>query len=353
VRDDRLFAQPLLSVFAAGLLREHGGPAATAFGATPQGRGASTSDCCPSEVHASASVRALSAHARCVGAHVLRCHSLFPHVPCATPAEVALSKFFPAGFMWQVGAVLTLSAGYSSHSALQYFLTGLGDCLGVFIGHSVYKMCLHHVFRMKTVNVRLQVEVAAILAGSSFFSGAVWSPALNVCQGAKLHFWLTFAIVGAVCAAFFFCAIRVMRVLLPKILPLKEYAKEGDTHLALDFLLAVGVFGSSALFVSTNVTYPDDPFQSFLGIVHDKSLYGMVRAGMSTAIGFTAILTVQNLVLPATMHWLDPPSPPEPEPSDPLLSPASQIRPPFHPRPRRQSSVSEMLRAVTDNVTEV
>lgn len=86
---------------------------------------------------------------------------------------------------------------------------------------------------------------------------------------------------------------------------LKRYMELPKASVMADALLGLGVFGSSFLFVSTNNTFKDDPFESFLGITDDISFLGMVRAGMSTSIGFTVILVIQNLVLLPGTHWLD------------------------------------------------
>ena len=72
-------------------------------------------------------------------------------------------------------------------------------------------------------------------------------------------------------------------------------------------MLAMGVFGSSALFVSTANFFKDDPFSSFLSIVDDVSALGMLQAGTSTAVGFSVIIMFQNLIIHPGRHWLDPP----------------------------------------------
>ena len=88
---------------------------------------------------------------------------------------------------------------------------------------------------------------------------------------------------------------------------LKRYMELPKASVVADAFLGLGVFGSSFLFVSTNNTFDDDPFESFLGIADDISFLGMVRAGMSTSIGFTVVLVLQNLVLLPGTHWLDGP----------------------------------------------
>ena len=128
-----------------------------------------------------------------------------------------MSKFFPGGFMWQLGSVLTVYAGFGDNSFLQFLLTGLGDASGVLIGH-----CLWYAFRryvLRSPNDGWQVfQVGLVLASASFVSGFVWQPSLNIPKNNwQVGFWGCSAITGAVCGLGFFCALRVSRTLLPMV----------------------------------------------------------------------------------------------------------------------------------------
>lgn len=56
-------------------------------------------------------------------------------------AEVAISKIFPAGFGWQTAAYLADAYGkLESTSPAFYLSTGIGDGLGVCMGHTLYML---------------------------------------------------------------------------------------------------------------------------------------------------------------------------------------------------------------------
>ena len=133
------------------------------------------------------------------------------------PAEVAFSKFLPGGFMWQAGAVATVYANYTTDSFVQFGLTGLGDALGVFIGHVSLYAFRRHVLRGRN-DVMQAVEVGFVLAAASFVSGSIWQPALNLARDQFLFgFWLCAVVVGVICAIGFFIGLRLARWALPRV----------------------------------------------------------------------------------------------------------------------------------------
>lgn len=128
-----------------------------------------------------------------------------------------MSKFFPGGFTWQLGSVLTVYAGYTDDSFLQFFLTGLGDASGVLIGHCLWYAMRRYVLRLP--NDGWQVfQVGVVLACASFCSGFVWQPSLNIPKKVwQVGFWGCSTITGVVCGVAFFCALRIGRVVLPMV----------------------------------------------------------------------------------------------------------------------------------------
>jgi len=52
--------------------------------------------------------------------------------------EITVSKLFPGGFGWQTGSVVAANIGFRSTEVPFWLLTGVGDFLGVFLGHIVF-----------------------------------------------------------------------------------------------------------------------------------------------------------------------------------------------------------------------
>lgn len=226
--------------------------------------------------------------------------------------EVAVSKFFPGGFGWQAMGVVRGYTGLPENSFVEYLFTGIGDGLGVVIGHCTWYYIKHQWHRLRgdhvpkgtaPYNATETFQIAVVLGSASFCSGFVWQLVLYYVQS-RWTFWPCFFVTGFSCGLCFLIGLRFARFALPQVglstlkdLPLVPWWP--------DIQLAMGVFGSSALFVSTNAKIPGDIFHSFLGVYHDLSFIGMLRAGLSTALGFTAVLLIQNVVLPRGGHWLD------------------------------------------------
>ena len=53
-------------------------------------------------------------------------------------ADVCVSKIFPAGFGWQTASVYAGAAGFSPLSLEFACMTGVGDALGVALGHTTF-----------------------------------------------------------------------------------------------------------------------------------------------------------------------------------------------------------------------
>lgn len=85
---------------------------------------------------------------------------------------------------------------------------------------------------------------------------------------------------------------------------------EGTTYdnLKNDASLSAAIGGATAFFVGTDVAYK--PTENFLidqlGIQDSATdIEGCVTAGTSTAVGFLAAQTVENIIYPKNTCWLD------------------------------------------------
>jgi hypothetical protein len=70
----------------------------------------------------------------------------------------------------------------------------------------------------------------------------------------------------------------------------------------------VAIGGACGAFVGTDTAYLADQnyLKGIIGIEDtDADLFGCVKAGSSTALGFNVIQTAENLVYPAKKCWTD------------------------------------------------
>ena len=146
-----------------------------------------------------------------------------------TSAEVTVSKIFPAGAGWQLASYVAEGSGFSPTSLAFFATVGLGDCTGVFLGHTVYQV-LKKVTGAK-ISLGTELQVASLLGGAAFFSGSAWQPALNAFN--TLGFSFTQSLVGVSLATTFafFAGLRIMRRVLSNFMP----AVEAVTYDSEDF----------------------------------------------------------------------------------------------------------------------
>ena len=103
----------------------------------------------------------------------------------------------------------------------------------------------------------------------------------------------------------FFTGLRLFRSIYSPIL-----AVEGNNYgnLKNDATLSVSIGGACGAFVGTDVAYlPDQNW--LIGIVGiedaDAVITGCVKAGTSTALGFSALQAGQNVTFSANKNWTD------------------------------------------------
>jgi hypothetical protein len=216
-------------------------------------------------------------------------------------AEVTVSKIFPAGFGWQAASVVAGNAGAAPTSLPFFMMTGFGDLLGVLGGHVGY-MALKKQAGFK-VDLSQELDTGLWLGSAAFCSGFVWQPTLNICVDAGLSFNQSMTGVFGACTLAFFGGLRAFRYLYS---PLTSIEPNNYANLKADVGLAVAVGGATGCFVGTDVTFADNIFlRPVVGIEEGTSdLAAQIIAGSSTALGFMAVQSAQNVAMPKGKNWI-------------------------------------------------
>merc|ERR1711988_1387310 len=214
-------------------------------------------------------------------------------------AEVIVSKIFPAGFGWQGASVVAGQYGYEATDLGFFLMTGVGDAIGVGLGHFGY-MCLK---KGATGNGDLNQEfgTATLLSTACIFSGTAWQPIVNFLHDtAHLPFDPTAAGVVVGCGSMFFIGLRFARATWSKVL--STVAPASYANLKADAQLSLSVGGATGCFVGTDVSFGEGAadtnwLRPVVGIEDGTDdLTGMAIAGTSTGLGFAAFQSTQNVV---------------------------------------------------------
>lgn len=217
----------------------------------------------------------------------------------AVTAEVTVSKIFPAGFGWQSSSILAEGPlGYSADSMAFALTTGIGDGIGVLVGHSAYFAAKKAMFDA-SINVKREVHTGILLGTAAMCSGTAWQPLVNALQGADLSFSTVFTGTWVGCGTAFYLGLRGARTILSGYFehihgPTYENSKN-------DASLSVAIGGATGFFVGTDAAYL--PQQNFLldvvGITDGTpDLTGCAIAGTSTGLGFVTAQTGLNVIFP-------------------------------------------------------
>ncbi|KAG8463051.1 hypothetical protein KFE25_001824 [Diacronema lutheri] len=214
--------------------------------------------------------------------------------------EAAVSKIFCAGAGWQLFALLASSQGLATDSLGFYAMTGIGDALGVGLGHIAFRAFSRFVACRADVELRAEGLVALWLGSSALLSGTAWQYVVNTASAtqpfAALLVW-----TGSLCGIAFFAGLRTFRAAYGRL------GMEEPTYanMAADRLLAISVGAGTALFVATDPATDCAPL-AFLAVgPADSAALAVAKAGLATCIGFCAAQSVQNLALPVGANWLD------------------------------------------------
>jgi len=223
--------------------------------------------------------------------------------------EVCVSKIFPAGFGWQASSLAAGAAGLEATDVAFFLCTGVGDALGVGIGH----MAWHAGKRGLGYDVDITTEshTATLLMTACMFSGTAWQPLVNLLHMANFTFAPAAAGTMMGCGLAFFVGLRFGRIFWsPR---LRGVAAPSYANLKADAQLSMAVGGATGAFVGTDVGFVDpttgvdtNVLRPIVGVEETVGdLHGCVLAGTSTAIGFTAVQSAQNVALAPGKNWVD------------------------------------------------
>lgn len=106
------------------------------------------------------------------------------------------------------------------------------------------------------------------------------------------------------CGLAFFSGLRVFRMVYGSFM--SGVAEPDYGNLKADAALSLSVGAATGAFVGTDLSFgASNWLADIVGIGDVSALHGMVLAGSSTLLGFTAVQLVQNFVVPAGKNWVD------------------------------------------------
>ena len=152
----------------------------------------------------------------------------------------------------------------------------------------------------------MQVHTGILLGSAAFCSGTAWQPALNFAHNTlNLDFNHSMALTGALCGAAFFGGLRIGRALYSPLLAGVD--KPTYSNLKADVGLSAAVGGASSGFVGTDISFGDANWlTSLVGVTPQQTnVMACTLAGASTALGFSVLQSLQNLLLRKGKNWVD------------------------------------------------
>jgi hypothetical protein len=219
-------------------------------------------------------------------------------------AEVGISKIFPAGFGWQTSAYFAENAGMEATDLSFFLSTGVGDGIGVCMGHTLY-MAGKKAVTGADIDVGKELQVGIMLGSAAVCSGGIWQPTVNALQSAGWGFTNSVIATGGVATLAFFSGLRLARLAYS---PIFEGVEEATyANLKADAALSVAVGGAAGCFLGTDVSYGAANWMgSAIGIQDTFSpLLASSVAGTSTMLGFGVVQTGENLVYAKDKCWVD------------------------------------------------
>jgi hypothetical protein len=220
-------------------------------------------------------------------------------------AEVAVSKIFPAGFGWQTAATLADGAGLQANEATFYLATGMGDGIGVMLGHLLYMAGKKTVTGDEGIDIGKEFQTGIMLGSAAVCSGTAWQPTVTALQAAGWGFETSVTATGGVAVLAFFAGLRLARLVYAPIFRGVEEATYAN--LKADAALSVAIGGAAGCFLGTDVSYQAANWMAPAIGIHESSsaLAASCLAGTSTLIGFSVVQTAENLVYPKDKCWVD------------------------------------------------
>jgi hypothetical protein len=206
--------------------------------------------------------------------------------------EISVSKLFPAGFCWQWASTIADGMGYGPNTVEFFSMVAVGDALGVSIGHFTY-FALKKLCYSRGSSLEREFGTSVLLGSASLFSGFMWQISVNFFTNLGYNFYGVFWGTWLVCATAFFIGLKVSRALYPAI------GMNVDPNNVVttfgDLSLSVAIGGAAGMFVGTCADLPFNPYVNWLGVTPAITpLEGMLRAGQSTAVGFSAFNFLQR-----------------------------------------------------------
>jgi hypothetical protein len=222
-------------------------------------------------------------------------------------AEVAISKIFPAGLGWQSSSLFAENyMGFATDSVSFALTTGVGDGLGVLLGHCGYYAIKKNITGNPKILMQREFDTGILLASAAVCSGTVWQPIVNALQGADLPFQAVVAGTWVGCGTAFYLGLRAGRTILPGFLKyVDEPTFENSTK---DASLSMAIGGATGFFVGTDASYlPDQNFLIDIVGIHGTTpdLMGCAIAGSSTSLGFGVAQSFMNVTYPKDKCWND------------------------------------------------
>jgi len=222
-------------------------------------------------------------------------------------AEVAISKIFPAGFGWQYGSVVAADYGYAAADLGFAAFTGIGDCIGVAVGHTIYYTLKRIITGNSKIDLTTEAHIGIYLGSAAFFSGFAWQPIVNALQSTNTPFLNVALGTWGVCGLAFFTGLRLFRIIYS---PVMRIEANNSKNLVNDATLSLSIGGASGAFVGTDIVYQNGVGNEILGplvgvLPTDSVLIGCTKAGSATAIGFTGAQIFQNVTWPSNKNWID------------------------------------------------
>eukprot|EP00562_Extubocellulus_spinifer_P008805 CAMPEP_0178494262 /NCGR_PEP_ID=MMETSP0696-20121128/12924_1 /TAXON_ID=265572 /ORGANISM="Extubocellulus spinifer, Strain CCMP396" /LENGTH=341 /DNA_ID=CAMNT_0020122335 /DNA_START=79 /DNA_END=1104 /DNA_ORIENTATION=+ len=220
-------------------------------------------------------------------------------------AEVAVSKLFPAGFGWQTAATFAEGAGMDAANMDFALATGLGDGLGVALGHTAWMAGKKMITGDEEIDVTAQAQTGIFLGSAAVCSGGAWQPFVNTLQAAGFGFNSSLVLTAGCGTLAFFSGLRIFRAIYAPIFSGVEEATYAN--LKADAALSAAVGGAAGCFVGTDVSYAAANWlRPLVGVEETTAaVTASVLAGSSTALGFTVVQMGENAIYPKNKCWVD------------------------------------------------
>ena len=217
---------------------------------------------------------------------------------------VAATKIFFGGCCWQVMGLLADNVwkiGGGQHKAQPYettaafaVLTGIGDAMGVFLGHAILTAIEAKFMSKAFCGLDRFLRIAGALSTGCILSGGAWQGLTDLCAVHHWPFTAAMLFVGACCGSFFFVGFTAGRAIFSI-----ERATQKDFTLSLSCGLASGFF------VGTDARYPNNWLQIIVGERNGHDALDIFKAGLSTFLGFSVSQIFLSAFVPKGRLWTD------------------------------------------------